>query len=224
MIYLIGGPPKCGKTTLAKVLSKVLGIPWISADTLQNVVRAYMDEKDQAKYFPHSNLKGSSNDETYSQNSAEKIVHGYVEQGKTSHKAIGILVETMIVDQDDFIIEGYQVTPEIADEAIRKFGPEYIKTVFLVKHDEKKFVDDLHKSTTRNDWVIRKTKDESVYGKIAHMVSVYSKYFEKEGNKHGFRVVVMDEDFEDKVKESVEYLTPPEQGERADAHEFADLP
>ena len=41
MIYLIGGPPKCGKTTLAKKLAGKYQIPWISADTLQNIVWAY---------------------------------------------------------------------------------------------------------------------------------------------------------------------------------------
>ncbi len=39
MIYLIGGPPRCGKTTLAKEMSKKLEIPWISSDALEVVVK-----------------------------------------------------------------------------------------------------------------------------------------------------------------------------------------
>ena len=42
MIYLIGGPPKCGKTTLAKKMAKKLHIQWIAADTLQVVARKYI--------------------------------------------------------------------------------------------------------------------------------------------------------------------------------------
>ena len=49
MIYLIGGPPKCGKTTLAKRLSKSLGIPWVSTDTLQCVIKPYINRKDFSK-------------------------------------------------------------------------------------------------------------------------------------------------------------------------------
>lgn len=39
MIYLIGGPPKCGKTTLAKQLAKKLGIQWVATDTLEVIGR-----------------------------------------------------------------------------------------------------------------------------------------------------------------------------------------
>jgi adenylate kinase family enzyme len=53
-VYLIGGPPKCGKTTLAKIMSKRFSIPWISADTLQNIASVYIPEEEHTKYFPHS--------------------------------------------------------------------------------------------------------------------------------------------------------------------------
>jgi len=56
-VYLIGGPPKCGKTTLAKTLSKRLSIPWISADTLQNIASVYIPEEEYEKYFPHSKAR-----------------------------------------------------------------------------------------------------------------------------------------------------------------------
>ena len=65
MIYLIGGPPKCGKTTLAKRLSKLKGIPWVSTDTLQNVIKPYISKEDFARKFPNSQLTGESNDEKY---------------------------------------------------------------------------------------------------------------------------------------------------------------
>lgn len=58
MIYLIGGPPKCGKTTLAKKLSKELGIQWVVSDTLQVVVREYVSKyvskEEIDKLYPHN--------------------------------------------------------------------------------------------------------------------------------------------------------------------------
>ena len=206
-VYLIGGPPKCGKTTLAKILSKRLSIPWISADTLQNIVYTYMDKKDHEKYFPHGYMKGENNDETYSQNTSDSIVKEYINQGKTTYKAISMMAETAIVDKDDYIVEGYQVTPEIVDEIIKKFGTESIRKVFLVKHDEKKFVEDIHKSSTPNDWIIRKTKEENTFFKIAKMISVYSKYFEDEAKKYGFFYCKMDQDFDNQIEKSISSLT-----------------
>jgi hypothetical protein len=41
-------------------------IPWISADTLQNIVYAYTPKKTHKKIFPNDQLRGNNNDETYS--------------------------------------------------------------------------------------------------------------------------------------------------------------
>src|SRR5687767_9042016 len=111
-VYLIGGPPKCGKTTLAKKLSKQTSIPWISADTLQNIVRAYTPKDQRATLFPHSYLREDSNDDFYSKNTSQQIIEGYIAQGKTTYPAIEMMVETYLTDKEDFIVEGYQVTPE----------------------------------------------------------------------------------------------------------------
>ncbi len=196
MIYLIGGPPKCGKTTLAKKLSDKYRIPWISADTLQNIVWAYTPKEKHSTFFPHSYLRGDSNDEFYSQYSPQQIIENYIAQGKTTYDAISMMAETYLTDKDDFIVEGYQVTPEIVNTVFKKFDREHIKAVFLVKYDEQKFIQDIHKSTTPNDWIIRKTKDEATYGRIAKMISEYSHYFDTEAKKYEFNIFSMDEDFD----------------------------
>lgn len=77
-VYLIGGPPKCGKTTLAKELSKKFNIPRISADTLQNIIYAYTPKKTHRKIFPHDQLKWDSNDERYSINSTSDHIKWYI--------------------------------------------------------------------------------------------------------------------------------------------------
>lgn len=206
-VYLIGGPPKCGKTTLAKALSKELSIPWISADTLQNIVGAYVPESEHAALFPHSCLRGDDNDEFYAAHSAKEIVDSYITQGKTTYDAISMMAETYLTDKDDFIVEGYQVTPEIVDRIHKKFGTEHIKSVFLTKHDTDKFVEDVQKSTTPNDWILRKTKNPDTFQKIAEMVVEYSRYFEQEAEKYNFSVFQMDIDFEDKIQDIIQYLT-----------------
>ncbi len=207
MIYLIGGPPKCGKTTLAKKMSRELQIPWISTDTLQNIVWAYSAKEKRPELFPHSYLRGDSNDEFYSENSIEQIVKDYIAQGETCYEAISMMAQTYLTDEDDFIVEGYSVTPEIIAKIFNKFGKEHIRAVFLVKHNEQQFIKDVHKSNTPNDWILRKTKEEVTFTKIAQMVSVYSRYFEEEAIKHSMVVLTMDNDFEKQLSEAQRYLT-----------------
>lgn len=209
MIYLIGGPPKCGKTTLAKRLAAKCHISWISADTLENIVWAYTPEEKRPALFPHSSWRGDSNDEFYSEHSAEEIVRNYITQGQATYDAISMMAETYLTDEDDFIVEGYQVTPEIVDRIFKKFGHEHVKEVFLVRQDEQKFIQDIHKSTTPNDWVIRKTKDKATYGKIAAMIAKYSRYFENEAEKYGLKVFSMDEDFDQQLDVIEKHLKSP---------------
>lgn len=117
------------------------------------------------------------------------------------------MAETSIIDEDDYIVEGYQVTPEIVDKIIKKFGKKHIKTIFLVKHDEKEFLKHIHKSTTPNDWIIRGTKEEITFSRIAKMISVYSKYFEKEAKKYKFKLLEMDQNFKQQMKKAISLLT-----------------
>lgn len=208
MIYLIGGPPKCGKTTLAKKLAHDLRVSWISADTLQNIAWAYASKEKHSELFPHSysRKEKEGNDEFYSEYSSQHIIEKYIAQGKTTYAAIGMMAETYLKDEDDFIVEGYQVTPEIVDCILKKFGNEHIQTVFLVKHDTRKFIRDIHKSATPNDWILRKTKEESTFGKIADMIVEYSHYFEEEAKKYGLRVFNMDEQFDEQLKKVEKFL------------------
>jgi adenylate kinase family enzyme len=57
MIYLIGGSPRSGKTTVAKKLAAVLGISWISADTLQGLAKHFTPLSEHTKKFPINALR-----------------------------------------------------------------------------------------------------------------------------------------------------------------------
>jgi 2-phosphoglycerate kinase len=206
-IYLIGGPPKCGKTTLAKTLSQKRGISWISSDTLENLAWAYTSEEMRPLLFPHKYLRGDSNDEFYTHHSAEAIVQGYIEQSAAAYDAISMMVETYLTDEDDFIVEGYQVTPEIVGRIIDKFGDELVRVVFLIKRDEKGMLQDFHKSSTPNDWILRKTKDESTFVKIAHMIAIYSKRISEDAKKRHLPICEMDADFKKAIASAMEALS-----------------
>lgn len=208
-VYLIWWPPKCGKTTLSKKLAQELSIPFISADTLQSVIYPYIDASHRKKLFPNQQLRGETNDEKYEQYSSEEIIEAYIKQGKTSYKAISMMAEVSLIEEQDYIIEWYQVTPDIVSQIIKKFGKEHIYAIFLFKTDVEKFIYNIHKSTTPNDWIIRRTEKESTYTKIAEMICKYSHYFKSESEKYGLKAIKMDQEFENQLKKAISHLTTP---------------
>lgn len=210
MIYLIGAPPRCGKTTLAKKISKQARIPWISCDILDSIIQAYTPPKEWEKKFPYSALRRSgkarNNDAFYSTHSPAKIVSVLKKEARSVRKAIEVLIACAIADKNDCIIEGYQISPSFAKKMIRKYGQNKIKAIFLTKFDAAKFAEDVHKSTTPNDWLILLTKKQETFVKVGKMVSFYCQDFEKEAKKFGLKVFNMDSGFEGQIDKAKKYL------------------
>lgn len=103
-------------------------------------------------------------------------------------------------------MEGYYIEPELVAELNERY-PNKLKSIYLIKSDKEKFVADIRKSTTPNDWIIARTNNKETYGKIAKMICKYGKFFEKESEKYGFKVMNMDNDFNNKINKTIEYLT-----------------
>lgn len=206
MIYLIGGPPKCGKTTLAKKLSKSLGIPWVSTDTLENVIKPYLNKKDLREKFPSSALRCKSNDEKYSKYSANEIILAYRKQAKTVSKAIDMFMLCEMKDGNSVIMEGYHIEPALVKKLQMKYGAKNIRGIFLVKTDTKKFISNIGESSTPNDWIISRTHKKETFQKIADMIIKYGIIFRQEAKKYKFTVLNMDDNFNEKINEGIIYF------------------
>jgi len=81
-----------------------------------------------------------------------------------------------------------------------------VRAIFLAKFDANKFAKDVNKSTTPNDWLIVLTKKQETFVKVGKMVSLYSRYFEKEAKRFGLRVFNTDTDFIDQINIAIKYL------------------
>lgn len=209
MIYLIGGPPRCGKTTLAKTMSKKFGIPWISCDTLEVIAGAYMSRAQWDKTHPYSLLrrKHKTNDAFYNTYTANEIVEVLRKQAEPTFAAIDMATICEIKDGNDYIIEGYHILPSVAHDLMKKYGHKNIKAVFLGKNDSKKFAVDVHKSTTPNDWMLRGTKKPETFLKIGEMVSLYSRAFETEAKRYRLPFISMDQNFKSQLQKAISIMT-----------------
>lgn len=209
MIYFIGGPPRCGKTTLAKYMSKKLQIPWISCDTLEVISGAYMTKAKWDKTHPYNRLRRihKTNDRFYEALSTRKIVNVLRKEAHATFAAIDMMAICEIKDGNDYIVEGYHLEPRFIWTLVKKYGKKNIKAVFLTKFDAEKFAQDVHESTTPNDWLIRCTKNKETFVRVGEMVSLYSFTFEKEAKKYGFQTMCMDQDFTKQMSKAIIILT-----------------
>ena len=124
MIYLIGGPPKCGKTTLAKKMASKLKIQWVSADTLQVIGKQYINKYASEKVeslYPHSAMKGKTTDETYDVSTPKQIAKNYIQQAKATYLAIDMFSICEITGGNNYIIEGYPDTDHYVKAQNRDF-------------------------------------------------------------------------------------------------------
>jgi 2-phosphoglycerate kinase len=209
MIYLIGGAPKCGKTTLAKKLSRILNISWISTDSLQSVVQTYIGKDEIPKKFPWSFRRKSAirlNDVAYKTFSANEIIKFYRIQAKNIFKAIEIMTICEITDGNDLIIEGYHIEPSLVVGLQKKYSEKNVSGIFLVKTNVKKFIQNIPRTSTPNDWIINKTKNKETYLKIADMICKYGKIFANEAKKKRLAVFNMDDNFNKQIDGAIDFL------------------
>ena len=125
-IYLIGGAPTLGKSTLAQMLSQYLGIPWISTDQIRDIMRRAAKREDFPQLFP---MEDSNAERFFATFSAQEIVQMEIKQGEAAWTGIVEFIENDYTWNDGFIIEGVNILPHLVH---RDFAERSnIKTIFV---------------------------------------------------------------------------------------------
>ena len=210
MIYLIGGPPRCGKTTLAEALAKKTFVPYFTLDHVTSVIAPYISEQEYATRLPLRVARQEtnySNDVFYVRYSTEQIVNFYLCQAGTYWAGIENFIKYAMEDNHDLILEGWQILPHLLHSVVALENRNKLKIIFLYKINVESIVSGLKANIAKNDWVIKNTKDEITFSAIAKMISYFGSYIEKEAKRYNFRSVNMDVDFEQKIEESLESIS-----------------
>lgn len=209
MIYLIGGPPRCGKSTLAKRLSEKLGISLIPTDLLDNMLKPYFSEQELVQKYPKDELRKKThgnNEEMYSTFSAEKIVNAYMKQGEVVEPALIEIFDYYLAYKQDVVMEGFHLSPAFVSEALNKYGNKDIKSVFLIKENVKDVLAGIESDESEYCWVKNKSKSAEIYPKIAEMISLFSSRIKKEAEKEGLKVIEFTDNFANQLEEGLNYF------------------
>lgn len=206
-LILIGGPPRCGKTTLAQKISKDLGIPWISTDVLGSIAQQYTPESERDALFPNAVLRrktNKGNDKKYKTFSTEEIVSAYRKQAETVHKAIETFVSYAEKEDWDYIVEGYHITPRLLSK-LQVDGLKF-SSLMLINTNSKEAVEMSRESDVKNDWVRDETQKQETFSKIADMIDLYSDKLKEEAKDSDIKIIDMSENFQERYTEAFEFL------------------
>ena len=185
-IILIGGAPGVGKSTLTRMVSESLKLPWISTDTIREMMRKVVDKASFPELFHLDETKVSAED-YLSSHSAQEI---FVSQNRESvevWKGVKALMETDYVWKD-YIIEGIAITPQLI--ASYKNENITIKPLFLVDKDQ----DQIRKIVfERGVWDDADTYSDEVKEKEIEWVNLYHEWIEREAKKYNFPIIYIDD-------------------------------
>ena len=204
MIYLLGGPPRIGKSIISKAITANHGINVVSTDSLGAVLESVLDPEVEPGLFVFNRFNEMTSVDRMDlmvENTAELV--GYViEEGCAVWKAVNPFVLRESEDGRDVVLEGVAILPELVSQLE---NVDY-RAVF-VGNQGNEHKENIKKSAKQNehDWM-RCSSDEYIDA-FATFVVQMSSYIEKEAHKYGFEYIEMDKrPFNDAVSEVVDSL------------------
>lgn len=180
-IILIGGAPTTGKSMMAYLIAKHLGVPWISTDQIREIQQSVASRKEFPSLF---NTRGYNAEKFLTEFSAEQIVNMEMEQGEVVWLGVKKLIEDDYLWKEGCVIEGVGILPRLV---ARDYKDDlHVKTVFLVDEDADRMRDVVF---TRGLWGDAHTYSDSVKEKEVEWALLFSHKLKTEAETYGYRLV-----------------------------------
>jgi len=109
MLYLVGGAPRVGKSTLAQRLLTTDGIPWLPTDVLRTVLRRVLPELDAVDQDPVDAAQ------------LAELMYPHIEQA----------AEVCAEEADQFLIEGFELAPSYPARLQAALAGTTVRSCFL---------------------------------------------------------------------------------------------
>jgi 2-phosphoglycerate kinase len=201
MLYLIGGSPRCGKTTFSKMLAYEKRISWFSTDLAATIIRPYLSEEDGNAFFDVGNILTDS---------PQKLLECEVKNAEILWPGVKRLIVSLLKWKHEGVTEGVHLLPKLLHEL--EVDPEWetvrdhVRIIYLVKKDEAEIIDGLKRSDKAKDWLLQSLKSDADLPKAAKMIREKSLFLESEARKYDYRVVNTENNFHETLKKLLEEL------------------
>jgi predicted kinase len=109
ILYLVGGAPRVGKSTLALLLLRTDGIPWLPTDVIRTVLRRVLPELDAVDTDPVDQAR------------LAELMYPHIEQA----------AEVCAEEADRFLIEGFELAPSHPQRLRAALADTTVRACFL---------------------------------------------------------------------------------------------
>ncbi len=208
MIYLIGGPPKCGKRYLAQFFSSKHMVPWFPTELILSIARKYLPESDYFEKLPlYSLLEKESINSFFSNYSTAQVVDFYINQSTTSWKGIESFIEKSINEGQDFVLKGYHIHPKLVFGLQKRYF-RYIRSIFVYRENILDMVTGFRELDHAYDWLINTEVTDKTLVKVAESINEFGNFFKQECLNYGLPCLSVDDNIELKKDRIISYLSP----------------
>ena len=204
MIYLLGGPPRVGKSMVSTTITKRHGISGVSTDSLGAVLENALDSKTAPGLFVCERLNEMAlvdRIHLMAKNTSKRI-DWQVEEARATWMAVPPFIQREEDEGRDVLIEGVAVLPQLVSQLEH---PD-CRAVFVGNQGDN-LEENIRRSAeeNENDWM-RDAGDDYVNA-FGIFVRQMSRYIEKEARERGLAYVEMgDMPFGDAVETVVDSL------------------
>ena len=200
MIFLLGGPPKVGKSIIANEIRQKYAVSVVSTDTLGAVLENVLSPESVPDLFVFDKFNKMPMAERVKLVTKDpaKLIDYMRKESHVVWKAVDAFIRRENYEGRDVLIEGVAILPELMGQL------ENIphRVVFIGNQGEN-HKGNIKKSAEENahDW-IRDVSDQYISA-FAMFVNLMSAYIEQEAKKYGFEYIEMDKELFGNVTEDV---------------------
>jgi hypothetical protein len=203
MIYLIGGAPRLGKSTIAKCLQEKISVSSISTDAIRAIVFQLTDPSRRVTLLPCC-VPVTEISKQF-RLAAQDWVNLQKIEAHTLHQSLIAFVSYYIRTGEDLILEGVHILPTLVHELRILAGTStVIKTIFISDLDEGNVLSNFSYSTNRFNWLVGFNIE--TLKAVARSVVEFSRMVEQDSDES--MIYHRTQDFNHDVEQIISILSP----------------